>query len=199
MLKWNILPNAFGVLLLALGVTLTLVVLTVGTLRTGIWFAEMSGAWCDGSQGIQFTTSIPCWPVGTTVQAGTPYRVHLTVPGNAAWRDLQIDASPEGFDGLRMTAVGNLLMPLRRSISARWFQPMVEIRPQRGMVAVLPLEFVRADTIEPQYTGQFTAPKSGRLYIFVNDVLLPPWVPRATFFYDNNQGTATIDVEPIRQ
>jgi len=98
-----------------------------------------------------------------------------------------------------MSAFGNLLTPLRRSISARWFQPVAKIIPQTGKPVVLPLEFVRADTTEPQYVAQFTAPKSGRLYLFVNDVLLPPWLPRATLFYDNNQGGATIDVEAVQQ
>lgn len=92
-----------------------------------------------------------------TVQAGTRYCVYLTVPRNGAWHDWNIDTSPQGFDASHMTLIGNLFMPLRRSISARWFQPMVKIRPE-GRVAVLPLEFMRADTSEPQYTARFTAP-----------------------------------------
>jgi len=198
-MKWGLLPNLFGFLLLLTGAALVLAALTVGALRTGIWFAETSDALCEGSQNPQFTTASPCWSTGMTVTAGMRYRVHLTVLANAAWRDLQVDTSPKGFDASRMPMAGNLAIPLRRSISARWFQPIVKIKPKSGMVSLLPLEFERADTIDPQYTTQFTAPKSGNLYLFVNDVLLPQWAPHATYFYDNNQGAAKISIEPILQ
>ncbi len=34
--------------------------------------------------------------------------------------------------------------------------------------------------------------------MFVNDVILPPWVPQHRYFYDNNQGTVSaIDFEEI--
>jgi hypothetical protein len=36
--------------------------------------------------------------------------------------------------------------------------------------------------------AQFTALKSGALFMFVNDVLLPPWMPEYRRFYRNNQG-----------
>ena len=41
------------------------------------------------------------------------------------WRDLSIDTSPEGFGLARMGLPGNLLAPLRRSLSAHWFQPLL--------------------------------------------------------------------------
>jgi hypothetical protein len=50
----------------------------------------------------------------------------------------------------------------------------------------------------PVYTAQFTAPKGGELFMFVNDVLLPPWLPRHRYFYDNNVGAATdVRVEAV--
>jgi hypothetical protein len=59
------------------------------------------------------------------------------------------------------------------------------------------LEMQRADARDPVYSAQFTAPKDGRVYFFVNDVLLPRWVPYAERFYDNNLGSATVAIEKV--
>jgi hypothetical protein len=69
--------------------------------------------------------------------------------------------------------------------------------PAAGGFAIGPLEMQRSDVSEPRYTAQFRAPKSGRVYFFVNDVLLPSWVWRAETFYMNNIGSATINIEPV--
>ena len=200
-LKWTVLPVVFGWLILGIATLLVAVLLTMTVLRVGIWRAESSNAWCEPAQG-DFKTSSKCWPLPAAVRAETRYRITVTVDAKDPWRDKTIDTSPEGFSLARMGLPGNLLAPLRRSLSAQWFQPLVKIVPDKGGFAMVPLEMQRADTARSSYTAQFTAPKSGRAYFFVNDVLLPSWVPSVcgfgpNSFYENNHGTATIEIERV--
>ena len=200
-LKWTVLPVVFGWLILGIAALLVIALLTMTALRVGIWRAESSNVWCEPAEG-NFKTSSKCWPLPGTIEAKTRYRVTITVDAKDPWRDLSIDTSPEGFGLARMGLPGNLLAPLRRSLSAQWFQPLVKIVSGNGDFTIVPLEMQRADTSPSSYTAQFTAPKSGRAYVFVNDVLLPAWVPRIGRFhpgylYENNRGTATIKIESI--
>jgi hypothetical protein len=198
-LKWRVLPDVFGVTMLTLAVGLGLSVLSVGAIRGGMWIAERSDAECDvASSKPPFRTSSPCWDLGEPVQAGRRYRVDLTVDPRIPWRDRTIDASPSGFGASEMSLVGNLLTPLRRSVSARWFQPMAKIQESRGSFATVALDMQQTATDHSRYVAQFTAPRSGRLFMFVNDVLLPPWLPFARCFYGNNHGEVTqVDIQPV--
>jgi hypothetical protein len=194
-MKWTALPAIFGITLLVASTVLVTASLGMGVLRVGIWMAEYSNAWCRSDREEKFMTSTQCWPLPQTVQAGKRYRITVVV--SEPWGDRTIDTNVEGFGSARMSFVGNLLAPLRRSVSAQWFQPMVKIVPAAGGFAIVPLEMQRSDVSEPRYTAQFRAPKSGRVYFFVNDVLLPSWVWRAETFYMNNIGSATINIEPV--
>jgi hypothetical protein len=198
-LKWTVLPVVFGCLILAVVAVLVVALLSMTVLRVGIWKAESSNVWCESAGATEpvFRTNSKCWPLSTSVEAGMRYRITVTVDPKDPWRDLSIDTSPEGFGLASMSFKGNLFAPLRRSLSAQWFQPLVKIVPAEGGFAMVPLEMQRADTSSSSYIAQFIAPKSGRAYFFVNDVLLPPWVPNAERFYQNNQGTATIDIKPV--
>ena len=213
-LKWTVLPVVFGCLILAVVAVLVVALLSMTVLRVGIWKAESSNVSCQpAGDGKLFETTSTCWPLPGTIEAGKRYRVVVTVKDD--WRDLSIDTSPEGFGFARMGLPGNLFAPLRRSLSAQWFQPLVKIASGDGDFAMVPLamrradtvakastEIQKSDTIPSSYTAQFTAPKSGRAYFFVNDVLLPSWVPSVcgfgpSSFYENNHGTATIEIEPV--
>ena len=196
-LKWRVLPVVFGWLFLAGSALLVLALLTMTVFRVGIWRAESSNVWCHprGETPPQFETRSTCWPLTGTVVADTRYRITVNVTD--AWRDLSIDTSPEGFALARMGLPGNLLAPLRRSLTAQWFQPLVKIVPADGGFAIVPLEMQRGDRSPSSYTAQFKAPKSGRAYFFVNDVLLPPWIPHAEYFYANNVGAATIEIKTV--
>lgn len=161
-------------------------------LRSAMWIAEQSNSVCNQAQATApYLTSQPCWDIGARVIDGKRYQVTLTVAANNPWKDLGIDATPLGFGASKMTAVGNLFTPLRRSLRGRWFQPMVKIVPDFGRFRLLPLEMQESDSAAAVYEGQFTAPTSGRAFLFVNDVLLPTWLPKHRFFYDNNQGAAS--------
>ena len=196
-LKWWALPVVFGMVLLVGSIALGIALLGMSALRTGIWLAERHNVWCPPSSSSDFATNSTCVKLSTKAVAGTLYRVSVTVNVKDPWVDRTIDTNPVGFGPARMSFVGNLLSPLRRSMSGQWFQPMVKIVPDDGMFAMVALEMQRADVPEPRYTGQFTAPKSGDVYFFVNDVLLPSWVPYADYLYRNNLGSATISMEKV--
>ena len=194
-LKWTILPAGVGVALLVTSAVLVLAPLALGVLRAGIWVAEQQNVWCEPQTDKDFTTRNRCWAVPERVEAGQRYRITLTV--TKPWIDRTIDTNAAGFGPARMSAVGNLLSPLRRSLSAQWFQPMVKVVPDHGRFAVVPLDMQRADVAEPRYTAQFTAPASGRAYVFVNDVLVPSWMWGGGGLYANNEGAATVEVGPV--
>jgi uncharacterized protein (DUF2235 family) len=159
-------------------------------LRGGIWIAERTNAECGEAQtGPPFETRRPCWDVGQRVKPGRQYRLRLTV--DQPWVDLDIAASPSGFGVSQMTLVGNIFTPLRRSLFNQWFTPMVKIVPASGGFTLVPVEMHRTATREVDYIGEFTAPHGGRVFMFVNDVILPPWVPKHRYFYDNNKGTVS--------
>src|SRR5262249_32860495 len=107
------------------------------------------------------------------------------------WVDLTIRATPTGFGVLDMTPLGNVFTPLRRSLFNQWFTPMVKIVPPDGGYNLVPIEMKQAGANASVYEGAFTAPRHGRAYMFVNDVILPPWLPGHRAFYDNNHGTVT--------
>jgi hypothetical protein len=110
--------------------------------------------------------------------------------------DLSIPASPGGFGMSHMTLVGNIFTPLRRSLFNQWFTPMVKIVPPDGGFTLVALEMKQAGANANVYEGEFTAPRHGRVFMFVNDVILPPWAPKDRYFYDNNLGTVSaIDFE----
>jgi hypothetical protein len=193
-LKWTALPAVFGIALLAATVVVVATPLAVGVVRAGIWMAEYSNVWCRGASGRESSSRNPCLPLGADVDGGKRYRITVTV--KEPWRDRTIDTDVGGFAPARMGFFGYAAAPLRRSLSARWFQPMVKIVPAQGVFAVVPLEMQRVDVTAPRYTAQFTAPKDGRVYFFVNDVLLPSWVWEFDR-YTNNIGSATIDLERV--
>ncbi len=200
-LKWWALPVVFGMVLLVGSIALGIALLGMGALRTAIWYAEYRNVWCAPSGGSNFATSSKCLTLPDSVKAGKLYRINVTVNANDRWVDDTIDTSPVGFGPARMSFRGNLLSPLRRSMSGQWFQPMLKIVPDDGMFAtfaMVALDMQRADVAEPRYTAQFTAPASGRVYFFVNDVLLPDRVPGFDRFYRNNLGSATISLERVK-
>jgi len=194
-LKWWALPVVFGMTLLVGSIALGAALLGMGVLRAAIWVAEYNNVWCPPSSGSDFVTKSTCVALVDPVKAGKLYRVSVTV--KERWVDRTIDTNPGGFGPSTMSFVGNLLSPLRRSMSGQWFQPMVKIVPEDEVFSMVALDMKRADTRDPVYTAQFTAPKDGRVYFFVNDVLLPRWVPYAERFYDNNLGSASIAIEKV--
>jgi uncharacterized protein (DUF2235 family) len=183
----------------ALGVGFRVIALLVAILAIAIagtvlirganWIAERSNVECEQPRpGPPFNTSEPCWDVGTRVRTGRTYQVRLTV--GEPWIDLSIPATPGGFGMSQMSLVGNIFTPLRRSLFDKWFTPIVKIVPARGGFTLVPLKMNPTEADPAAYAGEFKAPRGGLVYMFVNDVILPPWVPKHRYFYENNRGTA---------
>jgi len=191
-LKWRWLPTAFGAPLLLLLIVGGLAGLGIAALRGGIWIAE---ATTECPEATAYTTESRCYRLGS-VEAGQLYRV--TVKVTAPWSDLSISTNPEGFGPTRMSFSGNLLAPLRRSPSARWFQPLIKVAGSTPgssfhFYQIVPLEMRLTDPEHGLYAAEFVAPIGGGAQFFVNDVVLPSWLGRlAHDWYRNNHGTADI-------
>jgi hypothetical protein len=195
-LKWRWLPPAFGAPLLILLIAAGLTGAGVAAVRGGIWVAEAAGA-CPAAD--KYNTTSKCFPLGRSIEADQLYRV--TVQVTAPWSDRRISTGPEGFGPTRMSFIGNLMAPLRRSPSARWFQPLIKVAgsslgPIR-FYRIVPLEMRLTDPAAGTYATEFIAPIAGEAQFFVNDVVLPGWLgPFAGDYYPNNHGAAVVTIAP---
>jgi len=217
-LKWRFAPNVFGFSLLAFLVLAVFAAPAILALRTSIWGNEYATAQCTedveskANKGyLEFATDMPCLHLPILMMAGKRYRVEVAV--EEPWSDASISTAPEGFGPTRMSFAGNLAAPMRRSPTARWFQPLVKIVLHERVVPLFriePLEMHLADPAKGVYMAEFIAPIDGDADFFVNDVLFPEWTqplfrllfgsePRALShdFYWNNAGTARIKIEQV--
>ena len=80
-------------------------------------------------------------------------------------------------------------------VGAPWLKPLVVVRRRDGTPATAPRITINALDLERSgagcWIGSFTARAPGRLYVAVNDAVLP-FAPGV--FYANNKGSATIRV-----
>jgi uncharacterized protein (DUF2235 family) len=199
-LKWRFVPTGFAWILLLIGL---LLIPAVAANRVFLVWAERANVLCtERSTNPEFATSSLCWPKGDVVK-GELYRIELTV--TQPWVDGTIDASPVGFGSERLPwYLRYYALFARRSLYDRWFQPLIKIVAKDGPdfikaldMHIQPLEMQRSDTQASLYTAQFTAARSGKLFLFVNDaiIVLPGQTRR---FYDNNKGAAAVSVERVR-
>ena len=135
------------------------------------------------------------------------------------WSDGAYPTSPEGI------AVGDawwtyLGAPFRRVIGARYLQPVLEVRPigeKRNWhkVQIFPLPVRAVGDSVTLYRAEFLFPRSGELFVFANDGMIPLtagiWGTfNYRFFYDvsgsrgkngedlrGNRGTACVTVERV--
>jgi hypothetical protein len=162
------------------------------------------------AQAPEFDTKMTCLRLRMPFRGNQPYRITMAV--NKAWADGSISTDPQGFGPTRMTFIGNLWAPLRRSPNARWFQPLVKIEtPEGGDFRVQALEMRLTDPAHNVFVGEFVPVSDGTGFLFVNDVLLPEWTdalfavanqivhpftrepsPFTHDFYKNNEGTASL-------
>jgi hypothetical protein len=140
-----------------------------------------------------------CTPTTVRLEAGATYRFDLAQLSSDPWRDRDIDAPfPAGFSGLyrELPWWKNLMFlaatPFRRQWTVPWYVPMARVGPD-------PFEqHALSDSV-----NIFTARTSGRLFLFVNDAILPasltpPGLGWAAY-YRNNLGTAKVTVTKIAE
>jgi uncharacterized protein (DUF2235 family) len=186
-LKWKVLPIGLGSAALCVVIVGVLALVGIPILRQQIAAREADGRLCSlgtpSETGGPFRTSAACWDSGTVVHREKTYEVELTV--QEPWLDATIPASPLGIDDARFRfLLGYLGLPVRRTISGRWYQPFVTIGDDNDR-HVQPLEFQDQGG---RFVAQLKPKRSGRVALWVNDGVF------SLFGYDNNSGTASVKI-----
>lgn len=197
--RW-ILPGIFGIFVLAFFVYSLFVVYS----RAFTTIVAVTGQVCVEGQrmkdraGNKFMTNNPCWPTGVFAEAGKRYCVRIVRDANdQPWKDLSIPTGLEGITVGEASALQLLAIPLRRQVFEPYFRPVVRIGGWGDDEYPLTPRFTRAGTqMLDSLHVEITARTRGEIFVFVNDVLNPWPLPR-NFYYDNNEGSATVTVEPL--
>ena len=196
-MRRRVIPNTFSLLIFLAAVILV----NRGTFDV----AQAMGVWCDGSGGatlavdessgpLWFRSAEFCAPTGVRLEAGSRYRLEVSLPEAGEWRDDSVQVpSTAGVTsrspGLTRAqrAVYAAFAPMRRLWSAAWFVPIARI-DETG------IDHYHLNTTPIEITARTT----GELFLFVNDAVAPvgpepPWLGW-TLFYRNNHGDATVTV-----
>ena len=209
LLKWRAAPTVFGVSVLSIAAALIVAIPLVGVHRARLALAERSNEICpSGAPTLAaetaadpklFTPKAICWRSPDPVEEGSRYRISLEL--TEPWRDGSVPIAPDGAGSEQLpwyVRYGGV--PLRRSLSDAWFQPMVKVVPPGASATSYTMALPMRCAGEPEdqvCTAEFTAAASGELYLFVNDAILSP-LGLTTRFYDNNQGGGLVQVERVR-
>ena len=201
--KYELLP-AFGVISVLFFVWLVLTPLT--HLATNL--VDSTGVFCQGTEEsklkplavheesapINFDTSNVCAATGVRVEKGHSYIVRIKT--EMPWKDGRIATDPTGFSTKSVPLLFERWLlhagaPLRRDYARPWF----------SLVARVGAFGSDEMFVDPEQSGGnvFTgitgrARRSGELFLYVNEALVPfPVI--SSIFYWNNEGTAEIVIE----
>lgn len=207
-LKRNITPTLAGV------AALFLIVATVS--RIGVSTTSTLGYYCEPTEpkpGIaedavtraDFGSSSVCWASGVTLEKGRRYAITLTIGDD--WRDGAppppdaktdpFQADVLGFGSDRFPWYLRPAVLFRRKLDQFWFMPIARIGAfGSDEYPLYPNDWSRPGRWRDTMTAEITAKRTGELYLFVNDAILPlnlyqPW-------YANNRGKATVTVKPLK-
>jgi len=95
------------------------------------------------------------------------------------WHDASLPASPEGLSASDFPwGLGYLASPFKRVIDAHYLQPLIAIRPlERGVfsgnIQIYPLSVRPVGNSGTLFRAAFKAARSGELFLFVNDAMIP--------------------------
>ena len=215
--KWRLVPGLFGGTLLIGSIAAGLLILLLIGYRMNLSAAERSGRICAigaepaAAQGQpqpvadrSYSTSSLCWPIGFPVVKNRRYRLEIVV--TKPWQDGRIPATPAGFGNEQMRwFVRYPAVLVRRSLTDRWFQPVLRIARPNGRVHLQALDMRCAcgtgghsasDSNRSVYTVDFTAEASGNLSLFINDGVID-LAGLTSRFYANNRGEAMVRIEGI--
>jgi len=220
--KWNVLPNVVVAPLLVLaGFWFVLAAYAQTTLP----FLENGSHLCQPSQtgaaeitsvARDFRTRDVCSQSFGLITKDQRYAVTFDVVD--PWADSKYATNPEGI------AVGDywwayLGAPYRRVLDARYLEPVREIRPSDGEhtwfgrnTQIYPVPVRAVGDSVTLYRAEFTAERSGELFLFANDAMIP-LSPRVwgkygyRYFYEasgrgpveqrGNHGNACVTVERV--
>jgi uncharacterized protein (DUF2235 family) len=208
-LKWRAAPTAFAVLYFYVGSIALLMVVH----RVPFAFVDVHRKYCASAATVPvgtlpaaasgvFQTKQACWPTGLAVEKDAQYRLTLAVV--EPWKDGSLPpATPAGFGSAEFGYLAPFVAPLRRSLTANWFSPVLTLRDSADRAHTFPVPVLATQppatgSAPTEFTGTFTAPVSGQVFLFVNDVVLP-WRPESDppLFYANNAGSATVTLQRL--
>lgn len=203
-IKWQVLPFALGLMMLA--VLAWAVALAAAQLRLS--GGEGRGLFCrhNAPPPSLFETRNPCNPTGVKVGRGLTYEIRFYV--QEPWQDGSDEdnaTNPEGIEAGRFPfKLGYAAAPFRRVINARYLQPLAAVSRRRTNFTKIDISTVHITALAPvaagpnEWVSEFTAPATGQLSLFANDAV-PPWSARADLFYrgsdsSSNRGTACVAI-----
>jgi hypothetical protein len=216
LLKHWILPAIFAVIIF---VALAVAVIALVN-RVSFAAFDLAGQVCVPSQNpparpvagsamAKFETRTLCSATGLAVQRNKTYRITLAVTD--PWEDGHkfgepnaekargIETDPKGFGFEKMRPVMALGVPTRRLLSSNWFATIIRIGNRGFGEIVLPYDRKESPPCQcpstTSYTAQFTARKSGELFVYVNDTVvgIPGYFD--VFYASNNKGKADLTLE----
>ena len=215
-MKWYILPTAFALLFLYIGLG--------AASRVSFTLADSFGFVCQKSQTLEppggtlpttgspqsldgtlakvFDTSALCWSSGIRLEKDSRYRITMMVDAEP-WRDGNIETDLGGFSVDKMTWPMYFGLPLRRTLVQQWFKPIARISSTGSDEYPLdPVRRVGRDVLKRELVAELTARTTGELFLYVNDAVIGlPGI--ADNFYvgrwkaSRNVGTAKIKVETV--
>ncbi|MDQ8758258.1 DUF2235 domain-containing protein [Sphingosinicella sp. LHD-64] len=212
--KWHVMPNLLGPLMLVLLAFGGLSVFTQARLSV----LERGDDLCRPTDPARlqpllkatrdFRTRALCDPTGATVEETVRYAITFSV--TEPWSDGALPAAPQATPQGAPAVARNLIgIPLRRVMTARYLQPLIEIRPapsEQGIfpnVYIFPLSLTEIRPGANIYRAEFTAERSGELMLFANDAVMPFEMGRfrRDFFYTQsaggNFGSACVTIERL--
>jgi len=190
-------PHLFALLFFVAG----LVVLNRALIATG----SALGLICNdvtASRDRLFSTSDLCWLSPFEVYGGESYRITLTAEQRGI--DGSINSGLSGYRPSEATDLASYLaalaaIPIRRSISHSWLQPIARIGATGDdEYPLVPEHRVGRDSLRTRLTAVIKARSDGKLFLFVNDAIIG-WPGAAGLFYRDNVGQATVTLEPFRE
>ena len=165
--------------------------------------ADAAGSLCSAEtplensalgKSFQFNPADACFDTGLTMEKGMTYKIQFEV---SDWKDEKIDADVKGWcQNWCQTAAPwylRLLTPFRRHLFADWYQPIARIDNKLLERYPLVLKEPAPLTEQKELITEITAHRSGRLYLYLNDVVI--FAPGGwDQFYVNNNGHARVTV-----
>ena len=196
-LRRKVFPTAFGIAL----------AVVTGMLVNSLWFAinASNGEFCTGSADPtvvgpgtaasgSFENKQACQATGFALQAGGTYDIVLTIGAPDSWLD---DDLPADWRGVTKPPPSHrLALLMKRELTQPIFAPMARIGAKGA--DVYPLS---PDPSQPRDAGRtalqsrIVARTKGELFLYVNDVVGPPWDPLQ--FYGNNRGVASFAIRQV--
>ena len=159
--------------------------------------AMQTGAGING-QGV-FSCNNICWSSGLEVRKGKRYQITIKMDEKNPWQDDTISTGLAGFGHEKMTPAMNPGLGFRRHMREPWFKPIARIGSEGS--DEYPLNPVDGGVLNPEakeLVAEIKARRSGELFLFVNDAVLPipGWFD---YFYRNNRGKAAVTIRPLER